>query len=87
LPERDAFAASGRSQSSRLLSRTDLRASRPLTALIVLSLDLAWVLVSFAVGFPVRWESIFQIARYRRRAQRDTQGCPAGQSDVPEAAG
>jgi low affinity Fe/Cu permease len=35
-------------------------ASRPLIALIVLSADMAWVLVSVAAGFPSRWESVFQ---------------------------
>jgi low affinity Fe/Cu permease len=49
-----------RSLGSRLLSGVDRWASRPLTALIVLTADLAWVLVSVADGFPGRWESIFQ---------------------------
>jgi hypothetical protein len=49
-----------RSPGSRLLSGVDRWASRPLTALTVLSADLAWVLVSAATGFPGRWESIFQ---------------------------
>jgi low affinity Fe/Cu permease len=49
-----------RSLGSRLLSGVDRSASRPLTALIVLTADMAWVLVSVAAGFPGRWESIFQ---------------------------
>jgi low affinity Fe/Cu permease len=49
-----------RSLGSRLLSGVDRWASRPLTALIVLTADMAWVLVSIAAGFPGRWESIFQ---------------------------
>jgi low affinity Fe/Cu permease len=38
----------------------DRLASRPLVALIVLTADTAWVLVSVAAGFPSRWESVFQ---------------------------
>ncbi len=53
-------SAGGRSRGSRLLSEVDRLASRPLAALIVLTLDLAWVLLSVASGFPARWESIFQ---------------------------
>jgi low affinity Fe/Cu permease len=49
-----------RSPGSRLLSGVDMWTSRPLAALIVLTADLAWVLVSVAAGFPGRWESIFQ---------------------------
>jgi low affinity Fe/Cu permease len=49
-----------RSPGSRLLSRVDMWTSRPLAALIVLTADMAWVLVSVAAGFPSRWESIFQ---------------------------
>jgi low affinity Fe/Cu permease len=64
LSENDSSAASGRSPGSQLLWKVDGWASRPATALIVLTLDLAWVLVSVAVtvaiGFPMRWESIFQ---------------------------
>jgi low affinity Fe/Cu permease len=33
---------------------------RPLAALIVLTADIAWILVSVATGFPARWESVFQ---------------------------
>jgi low affinity Fe/Cu permease len=44
----------------RLLSRVDRWASRPLTALIVIAADLAWVLLSAAMGFPGPEERIFQ---------------------------
>ena len=44
----------------RLLSRVDRWASRPLTALIVIAADLAWVLLSVAMGFPGLEEHIFQ---------------------------
>jgi low affinity Fe/Cu permease len=44
----------------RLLSRVDRWASRPLTALIVIAADLAWVLLSVAMGFPGLEERIFQ---------------------------
>ena len=49
------------SAGSRLLSWVDRWTSRPLTALTVLGLALAWVLISVAVGFPARWETIFQV--------------------------
>jgi len=60
MSEPDPSVDRGRSPWSRLLSRVDRWASRPLTALIILSADLAWVLVSVATGFPGRWETIFQ---------------------------
>jgi low affinity Fe/Cu permease len=44
----------------RLLSTVDRWASRPLTALIVISADMAWVLLSVALGFPGLEERIFQ---------------------------
>ena len=44
----------------RLLSRVDRWASRPLTAVIVIAADLAWVLLSVAMGFPGLEERIFQ---------------------------
>src|ERR1022692_3631995 len=50
----------GRSLGSRLLSAVDQRASRPLTALTLLTADLIWLLVSVAGGFPARWDSVFQ---------------------------
>jgi low affinity Fe/Cu permease len=44
----------------RLLSWVDRWASRPLTALIVLATDAAWVLASIAMGFPGLGERVFQ---------------------------
>ena len=44
----------------RLLSWVDRWASRPLTALIVLVTDAAWVLASIAMGFPGLGERVFQ---------------------------
>jgi low affinity Fe/Cu permease len=49
-----------RSPLRRLLSRVDRWASRPLTALIVIAADLAWVLLSIVLGFPGLGERIFQ---------------------------
>jgi low affinity Fe/Cu permease len=49
-----------RSPVRRLLSAVDQWASRPLTALIVISADTAWVLLSVAFGFPGLEERIFQ---------------------------
>jgi low affinity Fe/Cu permease len=49
-----------RSAGSRLLHGADEWASRPATALIVLAADLAWVLLSLAVGFPGQRETVFQ---------------------------
>jgi low affinity Fe/Cu permease len=60
MSESDPSADRGRSPGSRLLSQVDRRAARPLTALIVLAADIAWVVVSAAVGFPGRWEVVFQ---------------------------
>jgi low affinity Fe/Cu permease len=44
----------------RLLSWVDRWASRPLTALIVIAADGAWVLLSIVMGFPGLGERIFQ---------------------------
>jgi low affinity Fe/Cu permease len=44
----------------RLLSWVDRWASRPLTALIVIAADAAWVLASIAMGFPGLGERVFQ---------------------------
>jgi low affinity Fe/Cu permease len=44
----------------RMLSRVDRWASRPLTALIVIAADMAWVLLSVGMGFPGPGERIFQ---------------------------
>jgi low affinity Fe/Cu permease len=46
--------------ASRWLSRVDRQASRPLTAVLVISAAGAWIVVSIAAGFPARWETIFQ---------------------------
>jgi low affinity Fe/Cu permease len=60
MAEPDLEAGRGRTVGSRLLSELDRRTSRPLTALTIVAAALAWVIVSFAVGFPARWETIFQ---------------------------
>jgi len=49
-----------RSAGSQLLSGVDRWASRPLTALTVLTAAAAWVVLSIAAGFPGRWETVFQ---------------------------
>jgi hypothetical protein len=49
-----------RSRISRWLSRADRYASRPLAAVLVIGGAGVWILVSIAVGFPARWETIFQ---------------------------
>ncbi len=49
-----------RSRISRLLSRADRYASRPLAAVCVISGAGVWIVVSIAAGFPARWETIFQ---------------------------
>jgi len=43
-----------------LLSGVDRWTSRALVALVVLSAAMVWVLVSVAIGFPARWEIVFQ---------------------------
>lgn len=45
---------------SRLLSRVDRYASRPLAVVFVVIAAGAWIIVSIAAGFPARWETIFQ---------------------------
>ena len=45
---------------SRLLSRGDRYASRPLAVVSVVIATGAWIIVSIAAGFPARWETIFQ---------------------------
>lgn len=45
---------------SRVLHNVDRIASRPLVAVLVVALDLAWVLGSIVAGFPTRLETIFQ---------------------------
>jgi low affinity Fe/Cu permease len=49
-----------RSFISRLLARADRQASRPLAAVLVVSAAGVWVCISIAVGFPPRWETVFQ---------------------------
>ena len=44
----------------RMLSRVDRWASRPLTALIVIAADMAWVLLSVGMGFPGRGSVSFR---------------------------
>jgi low affinity Fe/Cu permease len=38
----------------------DRQASRPLTAVLVVTAAAVWIAVSIAAGFPARWETIFQ---------------------------
>jgi low affinity Fe/Cu permease len=45
---------------SLLLSKADRYASRPAAAVIVLAAAGAWLVVSIVVGFPARWETIFE---------------------------
>ena len=49
-----------RSHISRWLSRVDRHASRPLTAVLVVTAAAVWIIVSIAARFPARWETIFQ---------------------------
>jgi low affinity Fe/Cu permease len=49
-----------RSAASLLLSRADRYASRPATAVIVVTAAVAWLVVSIAVEFPARWETVFE---------------------------
>jgi low affinity Fe/Cu permease len=49
-----------RSPLRRLLTWVDRRAARPLVALTVIAADLAWVLLSVALGFPGLGERVFQ---------------------------
>ncbi len=60
MPEEEPPTDRERSPSRRLLSGVDRWASRPLVALAVIVADLAWVLLSFAVGFPGLGERVFQ---------------------------
>lgn len=54
------LVAASRPPVSRWLSRVDELASRPLTVLLVVGAAAVWLAVSIAVGFPARWETIFQ---------------------------
>lgn len=56
----DSDVGDGRSRRSRLLWGVDRWTGRPLTALGVLAAAAAWVVLSVIVGFPDRWERIFQ---------------------------
>jgi low affinity Fe/Cu permease len=49
-----------RPQGSRVLHLIDRAASRPVVAVVVITADLAWVLVSVVIGFPSRLETTFQ---------------------------
>jgi low affinity Fe/Cu permease len=60
MPDSDPPTDRSRPAESRLLYRIDRWTSRPLVALVVLVVDLAWILVSLAGGFPGRWETVFQ---------------------------
>jgi len=60
MPEPEPPVDRERSPLRRLLSRVDRWASRPLTALIVIAADMAWVLSSVALGFPGQGERMFQ---------------------------
>ena len=55
-----ASRGSTRSAASRLLSRADRYASRPLAAIVVVTVATAWLIISIVAGFPARWETIFQ---------------------------
>ena len=58
----NAAASRGPSRSlvSLLLSKADRYASRPAAVVIVLAAAGAWLVVSIIVGFPARWETIFE---------------------------
>ena len=60
MTDREALHDRERSPLRRVLSRVDRWASRPLTALLVIAADLAWVLLSVALGFPGLGERVFQ---------------------------
>jgi low affinity Fe/Cu permease len=49
-----------RSAASLLLSKADRLASRPMAAVFVVAIAGTWLIVSIVVGFPARWETIFQ---------------------------
>ena len=51
-----------RSPASLLLSKADRHASRPMAAVIVVTVAGTWLIVSIVTGFPARWETIFQTA-------------------------
>ncbi|MGH3245416.1 MAG: low affinity iron permease family protein [Trebonia sp.] len=51
---------SSRSLVSLLLSGADKYASRPAAAVLVVTGAVVWLAVSIAIGFPSRWETVFQ---------------------------
>ena len=53
-------AERSRSPVSRWLARADRQASRPLTVVLVIGAAGVWIVVSITIGFPARWETIFQ---------------------------
>lgn len=55
-----AVPDSVRRPGSQLLHRLDQLTSRPGVAWTLLTADVLWLLYSVAVGFPARWENIFQ---------------------------
>jgi low affinity Fe/Cu permease len=69
-----------------LLSTADRYASRPAVAVVVVAVAGAWLAASIVMGFPARWETVFQTAasavtlamvfviqHTQARHQRDTQ--------------
>ncbi len=60
MSESDPSPDRSRPVGSRLLYGVDQWTSRPLIALFVLAVDLVWILISLAGGFPGRWETVFQ---------------------------
>jgi low affinity Fe/Cu permease len=50
-----------RPQGRRVLHLLDRAASRPVVAVVVVTADLVWVLVSVGIGFPSRLEAICQM--------------------------
>jgi low affinity Fe/Cu permease len=53
-------AGRGRGPGSRLLTWVDRWTSRPRPALRVLAAAAAWIIISVIIGFPGRWERVFQ---------------------------
>ena len=60
MAEPRAPGTKSRSSVSRVLSRADRLASRPLTAVLVVTAAGVWVAVSIGVGFAQKWETVFQ---------------------------
>ena len=54
-----------RSPFMRLLSWLDRWASRPLTTLIVIAADMAWVVLGVVTGFPVFFRLWSRLSRWR----------------------